>query len=101
MYLLRGVFQFLCTPEQHLLRLSLSEIPAEDLSRLKLFEVTELDESRSVSQWSLHVNILQYSTKNLTIPQLLPKVVYFFQMEHTSDIKLTNLLNSLAVTLNW
>lgn len=52
--------------------------PAEDLSRLRLFEVTELDESRSDSQRSLHVNLLQCSIKNLTILQPLPIESYPF-----------------------
>lgn len=99
MNFLREVIRFLPSPELYLLKLSLNEIPAEDLSRLGLFEVTE---SRSVSQQSLHVNLPQYSTKNLTVLQLLSiqSCLFFLQTEDTSDIKLTNLLNSPAVTLN-
>lgn len=78
--------------------------PAEDLSWLRPFEVTELDESRSVRWWSFHVNTRQDSVKNLTVLQsFLPIescLLFFSQIEDTSDIKLTNLLNNLAVTLN-
>lgn len=77
MNFLREVIRFLPSPELYLLKLSLNEIPAEDLSRLGLFEVTE---SRSVSQQSLHVNLPQYSTKNLTVLQLLSiqSCLFFF-----------------------
>lgn len=103
MNFVRGVIWFFSTPELHLLKLSLNETAAEDLSRLGLFEVTQLHESRSVSQWPLHVNLPQYSTKNLTMRQLLPiqSCLFLFQIEDTSGIKLTNLLNSPVVTLNW
>lgn len=103
MYLVRTAFWFPSTPERYLLKLSSNEIAAEDLSRLRLFEVTELDRSQSVSQQSLHVNISQYAIKNLTIlqPPPIESCLFFFQLEDTAHIKWTNLLIGLAVTLNW
>lgn len=101
MNFVRGMICFLPTPELYLLKLSLNETPAEGLSRLGLFEVTE---SRSVSQRALHANLPQYSTKNLTVLQLPPIqscLFFFFQTEDTSYIKLTDLLNSPVVTFNW